>query len=229
MAEENPDFEFDYEFVPNANIGEKTSQYMATDNLPDVYKEWGGTVDFENKIKKGMLAPIWDSPEQANEEGYDYPDGSLTKWQLSDGTDTGVYAGVVNFDFFVWFYNGELFEKEGWSEPESWQDLIDLLDDMTAKGYVPMSMSGKDPYGAYIIDELIMRVTGEIGVAEKIISGEGTFTDNADVRKAFEYAKELVDHNVNGGTDWLAQDYAGCRGLFVNGQIPMMYLVLGST
>ena len=222
--EQNPDFEFDYEFVPNSDIGTKTAQYMATDNMPDVYKEWGGTKDFDNKIKKKMIVPIWDSPEQANEEGYDYPDGSLTKWQISDGSDTGVYAGVVNFDFFIWYYNGEIFAKEGWSEPTTWQDLINLLDDMTAKGYVPMSMSGKDQYQyAGLVEDILQKVSGNNTLSNDLIEGKESFTENADIRRTFELAKELIDHNLGGGSGWLAQDYAGARGLFVNGEIPLYY------
>lgn len=222
--EQNPDFTFDYEFVPNANYQDKLSQYQATDNLPDVFKEWGGTVDFDQRIKNEMIVAIWDSPEQANEEGYDYPDGALTKWQLSDGSDTGVYAGVVNFDFYIWYYNGEIFEKEGWSEPTTWDELIQLIDDISAAGYVPASFSGKDPYQhAGLVEDILQKVSGDPELSTKLIEGEEKFTENADVRKAFEYAQELIDHGVTGGTSWLAQDYAGARGLFVNGEIPLYY------
>ena len=222
--EQNPDFQFDYEFVPNANIQEKEAQYTATDNLPDVYKEWGGTVDFDQRVKRQMIVPIWDSPEQANEEGYDYPDGALTKWQISDGSDTGVYAGVVNFDFYIWYYNGEIFQKEGWTEPTTWAELIQLLDDISAKGYVPMSMSGKDAYQhAMLIEDIAQKVSGDKDIAANLIEGKKKFTQDADIRRTFELAKELVDHNLGGGTSWLAQDYAGARGLFVNGEIPLYY------
>lgn len=223
--EKNPDFEFDYEFVPNANIGEKTAQYMATDNLPDVYKEWGGSLDFKKRAKEKMIVPIWDSPEQANEEGYDYPEGALAKWQVDTGT--GVYAGVVNFDFFIWFYNGEMFEQEGWSEPTTWQELLDLIDAIKASGRVPMSMSSKGTgQTSQIVNDLLMRVTGDPEIARHIIEqtdGRTNWTGDEEIRTAFEYAHELVEHDLAGGTSWLAQDYAGARGLFVNGEVPLLY------
>ena len=223
--EQNPDFEFDYEFVPNSDYQTKLAQYQATDNLPDIFKEWGGSINFDQRIINKMQIPIWDSPEQANEEGYDYPDGILTKMQISDGSDPAVYATAVNFDFFMWFYNGQIFEKEGWTAPKTWDEFLALLDDMTAKGYVPGSFSGKDLYqGAALMEELLQKISGDNDLAKKIIEGNApTFSENADARAAFEATKELIDHNVAGGTDWLAQDYAGARGLFVNGQIPLYY------
>lgn len=218
--EKNPDYTLDYEFVPNANIQEKTSQYMATDNLPDVYKEWASTQEFVDRAKNGMLQVIWDSQEAANEEGYNFLDGALNKWTY----EGKVYGGAYNFDVFIWYYNGEMFEKEGWAPPESWEEFMSLIDTIKDKGYVPASFSGKDAYqSSAILQDIMTRVSGDNELGLKAITGETKWTENEDIRKSFEYASELIEHDISGGTSWLAQDYAGARGLFVNGEIPLYF------
>ena len=69
----------------------------------------------------------------------------------------------VPFDYYPWavFYPKSAFEKNGWTPPENYDDMIALAQDMQGKGITPFAFGDKDGWPAMgTFDILNMRING---------------------------------------------------------------------
>lgn len=127
-----PNYDVEFELPGSAeNYASKVAVYNASGTLPDVF--WGGDVVYQ----AGNALPLTD---RITENGFldkfsnkaaliPAPDGEI--YCLSSGTDS-FFAGPI-------FYNKEIFEKEGLSMPNSYEELKTLVVALKEKGYVPIS------------------------------------------------------------------------------------------
>ena len=55
---------------------------------------------------------------------------------------------------YGWWYDPGVFEKNGWTPPKTWDELLVLGEKMKAKGIAPLAYQGKYPY--YMIDGFLL-------------------------------------------------------------------------
>ncbi len=98
----------------------------------------------ENAGKLADLTPLLDAPS------WDQP-GKTVREMLTPGTiEAGSYDGVprvlnyVNTVYALW-YSAPLFEKNGWSAPKTWDELLRTAADMKANGLAPFIYAGLRP------------------------------------------------------------------------------------
>ncbi|NLY73694.1 MAG: extracellular solute-binding protein, partial [Firmicutes bacterium] len=122
--------------------------------------------------------------------------------------DLGSYGGKLYGIFFkvanksVIWYNPKKFAENGWSVPETWDELIALTQKIAAAGKTPWSI-GADigwPLSDWV-ENIIIRTAGP-EVYQKWIDHEIPWTDPA-VKKAFQIWGQIVGDpkNLAGGID----------------------------
>lgn len=89
----------------------------------------------KNFAEKGELVPLNDEVISRIDENY------TPAWKELGSYEGDVYGVFhrVNAKSFVW-YPKEVFEKEGYEIPETWDEMYDLMDEMIADGYTPWSI-----------------------------------------------------------------------------------------
>lgn len=53
-----------------------------------------------------------------------------------------------------WWYDPQVFKKNGWTPPKTWEELLTLSEKIKAKGMSPLTYQGKFPY--YMIDGMLL-------------------------------------------------------------------------
>ena len=113
-------------------------------------------------------------------------------------------------------YNRDMFEEHGWKIPETWQELLDLCEQIKADGELPFYFGFKDtwtclaPWNAMAVD------LADADAARQVNRGESTFTEQ--YRETAEKYLQLLQYGQN---DPFAYGYNDACTAFANGESAM--------
>lgn len=187
----------------------------AMDGMPDVVSIWGQPAFLDEVLDAGVLAEL----NEADYADYGFLEGSLEGFKK----DGKLYGLPRNTDVAVIYYNQKMFDDNGWSVPETYDDLLALAGTIKDAGVIPMAMDGGDgwPMAVYLTD-LMYKNSGDVAgpVSEAVANGDFTAQEFVD---ATELLKKSVDAGLfQDGYD--SQDYGTAMNLFTNGQAAMFYM-----
>jgi N-acetylglucosamine transport system substrate-binding protein len=111
---------------------------MATQPSDLIMNSGADSMDRSTLINEGAIEPLDDLLKAPAWDSDGTVEDSLLPGTVSDGTQNGKYY-VVNVAFTVWgnWYNGALFQKEGWQAPTTWDEFFQLAPKIKAKGMAP--------------------------------------------------------------------------------------------
>ena len=113
-------------------------------------------------------------------------------------------------------YNKDMFEEYGWEIPTTWDELIDLCEEIKAEGILPFYFGFRDtwtclaPWNAIAVD------LAPADVCKQVNRGETTFTE--EYREAAEKYIQLMEY---GPDDPVAYGYNDACTAFANGESAM--------
>lgn len=172
----------------------------------------GGDINYSYYVDAEILADLsdWDGMADIKQSYIDIAEGLETI--PTDGTYIAPYmanaAGIL--------YNKDMFEEHGWQIPESWDELIDLCEEIKSEGILPFYFGFRDtwtclaPWNSLAVD------LAPADTCKKVNAGETTFTDN--YREVAEKCLELVSY---GPEDPVAYGYNDACTAFANGESAM--------
>jgi alpha-glucoside transport system substrate-binding protein len=181
FEEQNPDI--DVLYSTSAEFVELIDARVRAGDLPDVtvFAEPG---DIARLARRGRLAPLWDEALVVYDERY------TPAWRdLSsvDGTPYGMFHRV-GARGWVW-YNRPAWEAAGWTLPTTWEELVELAEEMKASGIAPWcdgieSDAATGLKGIDWIENLLLR-TQPAEIHDAWVAHELPFSSD-EVRGAFE-------------------------------------------
>ncbi|MDR2394865.1 MAG: extracellular solute-binding protein [Treponema sp.] len=107
-----------------------------------------------------------------------FSEANLAPWQMPDGKMFAVPFAAVSHAVY---YNKTIFQKEGLSIPQTWEDFLALCETLTAKGYTPLANG--------VADEWDILEVFYLGMLPNFVGGG---TDRAAYESG---AKKLEDSN----------------------------------
>jgi glucose/mannose transport system substrate-binding protein len=184
----------------------------------------GGGSDAMTVLRARVVAG--DAPTAAQMLGFDIKDWAGTTGKLGnlnavaerDGWDAVIPAALQEFSKYdgVWiaapvnvhstnwvWINKSALDAVGGKAPESWDELIVVLDAMKANGITPLAHGGQAWQDATIFDAVVMGIGADFYQAA-FIDLDPAALGGADMVKAFERMAKLrsyVDDNFS-GRDW---------------------------
>jgi ABC-type glycerol-3-phosphate transport system substrate-binding protein len=150
------------------------------------------------------------------------------RWGLSKGMFTnhsyqGKIYGIPVFPTVgvVW-YNKVLFRQNNWKTPHTWDEFLRLCEQIKTKGYIPVSMGGKDPW---TILQPYMYLVDRVAGRERYFSAKARqigFT-----HPDFVVAFQLLQSLATGGylpQDVLSLNYTEATELMIQNNALMMFM-----
>ena len=211
---ENPNVKIEVETLDEEAYKTKFKAY-SMDGMPDVVSIWGQPSFLDEVLEAGVLEPL----NEADYADYGFLDGSLEGFKK----DGKLYGLPRNTDVAVFYYNQKLFDDNGWSVPETYDDLLALAGPIKEAGLTPVAMDGGDgwPMAVYLSD-LMFKITGDYHQIALDALAKGDFSDPA-FTQATQLLKDAADAGLfQNGYD--SQDYGTAMNLFTNGQAAMFYM-----
>jgi ABC-type glycerol-3-phosphate transport system substrate-binding protein len=129
-----------------------------------------------------------------------------------------VYAVPFAVQTLTFFYNTEIFTKNNLKEPQTWDELMQTMEALKAKGITPIAMGGKDGYAlSLMVDTVGATYLGD-SWAQDAIAGKTNFSDAKfkDVMKKVDSLKQYAQK------DFMATAQKDARTLFATGQTAMI-------
>ncbi|MFO7320252.1 MAG: extracellular solute-binding protein [Chloroflexota bacterium] len=180
------------EVVPMQNDPYKTRilTAMGAGDPPCIFISWGGGPLYEY-VQANQVVDLTDYMTADNYTEHFLPAS------LSNATFDGRIYGVPveNTAIAVLFYNKAIFEEYGLEPPETWDELLTIVDTLVENGIAPFSLANRTKwpssmYYMYLVD----RIAGpEVFASAANRTGE-TFT-----HPAFVQAGEMIQDLVNRG------------------------------
>jgi raffinose/stachyose/melibiose transport system substrate-binding protein len=141
FQEQNPNITIDNQSINDEpSFNAKLKSGIATDNVPDVFQNYGAMA-FKEYVKNGVVQDISKDLEADKE----WKDGFLPlfeNWQYDD------IPGVFGVPTEMWvvgiFYNKELFQKAGLEFPKTISEFMQVCDKFKAAGIIPIAKGDKD-------------------------------------------------------------------------------------
>ncbi|MCI8640217.1 MAG: extracellular solute-binding protein [Coprococcus sp.] len=172
----------------------------------------GGDVNFSSFIDSDMLMDISDF-EGLNDIKQAYKD--IDK-DLEYVPEEGVYAVPYVANAAGILYNRKMFKDHGWEIPETWDELMDLCEEIKKEGINPFYFGFREiwttlaPWNAMCVGLV------ESDVCRQVNRGETTFTEQYR-----EVAEKILQILPYGPDDPFAYDYNGACTAFANGESAM--------
>ncbi|MBW7884098.1 MAG: extracellular solute-binding protein [Caldilineaceae bacterium] len=217
FMQDNPNV--DVEVVPLQNDPYKTKikVAMGAGNPPCIFPTWGGGPLFEY-VNAGQVVDLTSYMEADN-----YKDRFVPA-SFSNVTFNDKIWGlpVENSAIAVIWYNKAIFAEYGLQPPQTWDELLQIMDTLNANGVAPFSMANKTKWPSsmfymYLVD----RLAGPSVFAAAATRTGGSFEDPTFV-KAGELVQELVERNgFVAGFNGLDYDTGQSRQLLYSGKAAM--------
>lgn len=214
-VKENPNVKIEVEALDDEAYKTKFKAYAAGSGMPDLVNAWGQPSFLNEVIEAGLLAEL----NSEDYKDYGFIAGSLDGFSKDDK----LYGLPRNTDVMAFYYNKAIFEKNGWSVPASYEELLALAGKIKESGLIPCSMDGADkwPLSIYIHD-LIAKIDGDSSAKIRNSIANADFTDPTYVKAA-----TLLQDAVKAGlfqNGFETTDYGTSLNLFANGQAAMFYM-----
>ncbi|MFJ5266052.1 ABC transporter substrate-binding protein [Streptomyces sp. NPDC088387] len=176
--------------------------YLTSSNPPDVYTWYPGSVA-DAYAKKNLLLEL----DDVWAESPDLKQYSKALQSLCTASSGKKVFVPTTYYWWGMFYRKSNFEKWGVSEPQSWDDFLDMCDKLKTKGISPIGLGagGNTPWVASAwFDYLNIRINGATYHRE-LLAGRHRF-DDPEVRKVFDRWREVLPFFDPDGTAVAFQD-----------------------
>lgn len=126
----------------------------------------------------GLIAPV---DQAVADLGDIFTEGAVANFTVG-GTVWGVPISAVNLTTF--FYNKDIFDAAGLTEPETYEAFLAAVPALEAAGVIPVVHQGKNAWmwPLYYMSSLAQTTDNQqVATVEGVLRGEGKFTDEASV------------------------------------------------
>ena len=163
---------------------------LQSNDPPDIFFQWGGAL-VQRDAEQGFAADLTDALDQSGLRGM-FVDAA---WSPAAGTtvDDRIYMVPNSLDVTtaLW-YNSDIFEEHGLSEPETWDEFVDVVRTLADAGVTPIIIGNNEfwPLGNWA-GHITERVVG-MDLFDRALRLEEPFQQEAFVQ-AFGLLEELAD------------------------------------
>lgn len=213
---ENEGVTIDLEVLSNEQYKDKITVLSTSNELPDVGMTWAAGY-MEPFVDGNMFSSVDDIIESDLSDSF--VAGTTEAFTL-DGTTYGL---PLELNISTIFYNKVIFDEYGLEEPQTLEELNEIVATLNENGVNPIALGNRDAWtGSMWYMYLADRLAGDEDVLTQAINREISFEDPALVQAA-EEVQNLVDaDSFAQGFNGLADEEA--KSMFM-GEQAAMYLI----
>lgn len=217
FEELHPNVKINVDKVLNDSYKEKIRVLVSSEDLPDVFSSWSDSFA-ENLVSSGKVKEL----NQLFEEDKEWADNIMESQMGAFTFDDKIYGVPLTIDGKAFFYNKEIFKENNLEEPETFEELVEILEVLKKAGYeTPLVEGLSDAWAvSHYLGTINQRILDPEVIEKDYNPSTGEFTDPGYV-KALEAFKTLTDYMGEVST---AIDHETARNMFSNGEVPVMYM-----
>jgi len=212
FEKEHEGVKIDVEVLSNEQYKDKLKVLSTSKELPDVGMTWAAGF-LEPYVGGNMFAPLDDLIDK--ELSDTFIPGTAEAYAINGVT----YGLPLELNIATIYYNKAMFAKYNLKEPETFEELENIINTFKADGIQPIALGNKDAWTGSLWYMYLADRIGGAEILNKAIDRSGTFEDPALIEAA-EKVQKLVDMGAFvKGFNGLSNDEA--KSMFMNEQAPM--------
>ncbi|NRF93868.1 extracellular solute-binding protein [Paenibacillus frigoriresistens] len=215
FKKKHPDVEVKSLQTPNDTYKQKFAVAMSGGTPPDVFHSWGG----------GWLKEFVDQGNVLDITGK-FDANNFSKVALDNATFGGKTYGLpLGLSIAEFWYNKEIFEKNGLKPPATWDEFTKVIDTLKQNKVIPLALTNQSKWpGAYYLMYFADRLEGS-EMFNSALGRKGRGFDDPGYVKAGQYIQDLVKRDAfNKGFNGVPYDAGAGRQLLYTGQAAMMLM-----
>lgn len=187
--------------VQNDTYKEKLVVAMSSGECPDMYSSWSGGPMFEY-IDSGFAQPV-DDLFNASEIKDKLMDAAVAQGTYKDHIYGIPYQNVSLVGIF---YNKEMFDKYGLTEPNTLEELENICATLKENGLTPFALANGSKWtGSMYFMSLAARYGG-LEPFQAAVAGEGKFTDDCFIKAGDKIQEWVNEGYFPEGVNSLSED-----------------------
>lgn len=163
---------------------------IASGNMANIFRIQG-VANLSEYIDNGLILDVQPYLEEDKEWGSGFTEGALSYYQVPG--HEGTYAVPMESGLIGVYYNEKLFKEAGIDKfPETWNQFIDAVKKLDAKGVIPIALGAQSTYTAgHLHNQIFYKWLGT-DAAKALGQREMKWTDKGVV-ETLDKVKELID------------------------------------
>ena len=207
------------DIVTESDYLDKLRTSFANGDTPNAFIEFGGSrvLDYVDSDALVDMQPYFDEDTQWYDDFYESMFDQV-RYPMHEGKTWGVpfKSYVVSL-----YYNKEIFEQQGLQPPTTWDEFLDVCEELQAAGIQPLQMGGRDAWrGGHFHNNIVIKSLGADAVGK--LADRTLAYDSPEMIATYQ---KIIDLNEKGylGNDVLNADYAIERETYAAGQCAMRW------
>ncbi len=206
----------------NPRVWSQLEPRLVAGDPPDLmFPGWG--MDHWALVEEGQILQLDDAlngkPFEGNGSWRDTFDPALLALGKSDGKQ---WVLPYYYNVYGWWYDPGVFQKNGWTPPKTFDELLALCGKIKAKGIAPITFQGQYPY--YMLDGMLLPWALSIGGIEAVRDAQN-LVPGAWKSDAMLQAAKMIDR-LNKEGDFqkgaVALSHTESQSEFLNGKAAMI-------
>jgi len=218
MKQAYPDVTFEFEYIPHDAYQDKIQILAAANELPDLFEVKGSWT--KNFVSNGRLLSLENMMKADPEWSGSFKEGVLNNFTV-DGTIYGVGIEGGGSTHII-FYNSDILAEAGYNEfPKTFEGLKQMVGDIRAQGYIPISLGDKSSWVAEscYLSTIGNRMTG-LDWTNSITDRTGASFNDPRFIRALDVLVELAEAGAF-NEDLNSLEYKEQRTAYYNGKAAM--------
>jgi raffinose/stachyose/melibiose transport system substrate-binding protein len=214
---EHPNIKIELDSLNTDQQKLKLKTQAASKEVPDITVV-NPSAQMKPFVDAGLFAPLNEMVEKNGLK--DTFQAGILDYYTFDGN---LYALPDGNNIALVYYNKSLFEQAGVKVPTTFEEMIEVVKQLKAKGIQPMTIGEKDTWtGSFLFMNILLRTNGGPGFLKDVLDGKKTFEDPAFL-EAVDAFQALVQAGAfqEGATSF---DYNAGENLFKTGKAAMYFM-----
>lgn len=216
FIEENPHVTVEVEALHDEEFKLMFTVFVAGGELPDFISGWGFPAFLDDVLDAGLFAEL----DPADYVDYGFFDGTKDGF-MRDGR---LYGLPRNTDVIGFYYDQSVFEEHGWTVPETFDELIELAQDIRAAGLQPVTTNGGEgwPLGLFFNNMLAQMYGPGMMELQNGFIRDGDWNHPVVLETATIFQEAALAGLFANGFE--TADYGGAQALFTSGQAALYWM-----
>jgi raffinose/stachyose/melibiose transport system substrate-binding protein len=146
-------------------------------------------------------------------------------WAKTASSNAGKVVALNTWGRDGWgmLYDSEMFQKNGWSVPNSYDEFLKLCASIKSIGITPVWQPGKEDWhmGQWFLEAASGLAEKTDGLADKLNKNETKFADNKDFEKILARFKEIKDKGYL-NEDFMSSGWSSSEDKMASGKFAML-------
>jgi raffinose/stachyose/melibiose transport system substrate-binding protein len=183
-------------FFENDPYKQKLQVAMGAHNPPDIFFGWGGGI-LQSYVNAG---DVYDLTDALNSDPSWKNKFLPSVW--SSVTFNGKIYGVPlnNTQPILFFYNKAMFDQYHLTPPQSWNELLNVVQTLKQKNVIPIAVAGASQWTYLMYAEYLTDRFGGPSAFQAVLANQPNAWSNPAFIKAFTAIQQLVDAGAFGSS-----------------------------